>query len=95
VRGEFAPFPGKVAAKLSRAEGYLALVFVVALFLSGLYPPLPEPIGMAVGISIWACGWLFAISGVRRGRGGARVAANVSLIVLVLHAMLIIVVALH
>jgi hypothetical protein len=86
---------GKAAAKLARVEGYLALLFVVALFLSPLLPRWPEPFGMAVGISVWACGWLFAISGARRGRGGARVAAVVSLVILVLHAMLVLVIAWH
>jgi hypothetical protein len=95
VRGEFAPSSGKAVPKLARAEGYLALVFVVVLFLSPLFPPLPEPLGLAVGICIWASGWLFAISGVRRGRGGARVAAIISLIVLVLHAVLVLVIAWH
>jgi hypothetical protein len=65
------------------------------LFLSPQFPPLPEPIGLAVGILIWACSWLFAISGVRRGRGGARVCAIISLVVLVLHAVLALVIAWH
>jgi hypothetical protein len=82
-------------SKISRIEGYLALFFVVALFLGSVLPPHPEALGLAVGVSIWACGWVFAISGVRHGRGGARAAAVISLAILVLHAALILVIALH
>jgi len=82
-------------SKTARVEGYFALFFVLALFLDPLFPPLPGTLGLAVGVSIWACGWLFAISGVRRGRGGARVAAGISLAALILHAALITVIALH
>jgi hypothetical protein len=90
-------------SKIARIEGYLALVFVVALFLEPLLEPvfsrLPEALARAVGIStwvsIWAGGWLFAISGVRHGRGGARATAVISLVILVLHSSLILIIALH
>jgi hypothetical protein len=85
----------KRGSRTARIEGYLALIFVVALFLGPAYPPLPEALGVAVGVSIWACGWLFAISGVRHGVGGARVAAVIGLTILVLHAALILIIALH
>jgi hypothetical protein len=83
--------------KIARVEGYLALFCVLALLLDPFFPrlPLPEPLGLAVGVSIWACGWLFAISGVRHGRGGARVAARISLGELILHAALSLVIAWH
>jgi hypothetical protein len=87
--------PRKRASRTARLEGYLALLFVVALFLPSGFPPLPEALGVAVGVSIWACGWLFAISGMRHGVGGARVAAIIGLTILVLHAALIVIIALH
>jgi hypothetical protein len=86
---------GLGGSRLARAEGYPALSFVFVSFLGPLLPPLPGPVGLAVGVSIWACGWLFAISGVRRGRGGARVAALVSLVILVLHAAVLLLIAWH
>ncbi len=95
MQEELGPSPATAIEKLTKAEGYLALAFVIALFLGPLFPPLPEPLGLAVGASIWACGWLFAISGVRHGRGGAQVAAIISLVILVLHAVSSLLIAYH
>jgi hypothetical protein len=95
VESETTQGRGPGGSRLARAEGYLALFFVVVLLLSPLLPSLPGPVGLAFGVSIWACGWLFAISGVRRGRGGARVAAHISLVILVLHAALLLLIAWH
>jgi hypothetical protein len=83
------------ASRIARIEGYLALLCVVALFLGPAFPALPQPVGLALGVSIWACGWLFAISGVRHGAGGARVAAGICLAILVLHAASMLVIVLH
>src|SRR4051812_6267646 len=88
----------KGAAKLAHAEGYVALFCVVVSFLVPLFPPLPEPLGFAVGILFWACwpcGWLFAISGVRRGQGGARDAAVLSLGLLVFQVAVVLLIAWH
>jgi hypothetical protein len=80
-------------SKIARIEGYLALFFIFALFLGPLFPSLPPALAQAVEVTLWACGWLFAISGVCHGRGGARVAAVISLVILVLHASLILIIA--
>jgi hypothetical protein len=57
-----------------------------------LSPALPEPFGGALAITLWACCWLFAISGVRHGAGAAAVAAGLSLCWLMQHALLVLVV---
>jgi hypothetical protein len=77
-------------------EGYLALALVGLMF-AGLVlrVRLPEPAGIVVGVTIWGLAWLFALSGVRRGRGGARAAAWVSLGVLVWHAGMSLLLAYH
>jgi len=46
-----------------------------------------RPIRLPLWITVYACGWLFAISGVRRGIGSSRFAAGVALLLLILGAM--------
>jgi hypothetical protein len=77
---------------LASREGYVALGLVALMLLA---PDLPGNIGFLVGISIWGCSWLFAIGGVRRGRGGARVAATIALSLLILHAASALLLAFH
>jgi hypothetical protein len=71
----------------------VALVLVVAMFLP--FPRLTNPYGLMLGVTLWGLAWLFAISAMRRGRGGARVAGRVSFVVLVCHAVALVVIALR
>jgi hypothetical protein len=83
-------------SRFAGVEGYLALVimldFVFEMFFGPLLPQFGSPYDPAIVTTLWACGWLFAISGVRHGRGGARVAARLSLAFFVLQAGLIVIV---
>ncbi len=85
--------PRSLGWKLARTEGYLSLVLVVSMFLVPSSPPLTEEFGLMLLVSLWALAWLFAIGGARRGRGGARLAAVLSLEILVLEALFIVVVS--
>src|SRR5688500_18818726 len=83
-------------SRMATIEGYLSLALVGLMFSAGaLQVWFPAPYGFAVGVSAWGIAWLLAISGVRRGRGGARVAASISLGILVVHAGLSLVIAYH
>jgi len=73
----------RLSAGLASVEGYTALALLPFLLLG---PRLPGYYGLVVGIPIWGCSWLFAISGIRRGRRGARIAAGIALALLVLQA---------
>ncbi len=71
---------GEVAGDEGRAdwEGYLAPVFVLLMFITSALR-LPDALNVMLGVLCWACALLFAISGVRRGRLGARVASGLVL----------------
>ncbi len=64
-------------------ESYVALLLVGV----GVLPPLIHGSLMEQMSPVWLFAWLFAISGVRRAEGAARLAAIASLTVLVFHAV--------
>lgn len=71
-------------------ESYVALVLVCV----GVLPPLVrgsvDVHSLMTQISpLWPFAWLFAISGARRAKGAARLAAIASLTVLIFHAILL------
>ena len=75
-------------------ESYVALFLVCV----GVLPPLVLwPLGLHSLITqinpLWLFAWLFAISGARRAKGTARLAAIASLTVLTFHAILLVLVA--
>ncbi len=83
-------------SRVNDVSGYIALAILGIMFTGmAMLVRLPDPIGLVVGATIWGLAWLFAIGGVRRGRGGARVAAWVSLAVLAMHAGLSLLIAYH
>jgi hypothetical protein len=91
-----APVPIRAARWVSAVvEGYLAPVLLVLLFIGVGSVRLPQPYGLMTGVLMWACCWLFAISGVRRGHGIAKRAAGLTLALLILHAILLALIALH
>jgi len=70
-------------------EGYIAIVFVILTFVNPVLAAFPRryaTYALAIGIALWGLGWLFSISGVRRNKGGALIAAWLSLAILILHA---------
>jgi hypothetical protein len=75
--------------RLASIEGYLSLVCIVTMFFLGglLTSRLPEVFAVSINITVWAFAWLFAISGIRRGEGGARVVAHLMLTILFLTSM--------
>ena len=88
--------PADSHSRLTAIEGYLALA-CVGLMLVGTASrvELPAPLGLVFGSLVWGLAWLFAISGVRRGRGWAKAAAWVSLAFLVWHAGMLLLLAFH
>ena len=82
------------STKMSTLEGYLAPLFLALMFV-GASIRLPSPYDLIIGITLWACCWLFAISGVRRGGAGARVAAGLTLTLLILDAVFRLVITFH
>ena len=84
--------PSRAAA----IEGYLSLALVGVMGIwAVLRVQIPGAYGLIVGVVVWGLAWLFAISGMRRGQGGARAAAAISLAILVLHAGISLVIAYH
>jgi hypothetical protein len=82
-----APVPNRATRWTSaEVEGCLAPVFLVLVVIGSAFVSLREPYGLATGVLMWGCGWLFAISGVRHGHGIARITAGLTLALLVLHA---------
>jgi hypothetical protein len=84
--------------RLSRAaqiEGYLSLPIVVLGFLNPIFAAIPETFRMPIGITMWACAWLFAISGIRHGKDGARVVAGFALVILVVELLWLLTPRLH
>jgi hypothetical protein len=65
--------------------------FVLDVFFGRARPRFGSPYDEVIGITLWGCSWLCAISGVRHATGRARVAAWVGLAVLLLHSGLILV----
>jgi hypothetical protein len=72
--------PLRVSTRAGNMEGYLALaLMVVGYAWPYLRPTVPGRVELAIWISLWAFSLLFAVSGVRHGRGGGRAAAGVAL----------------
>ncbi len=69
----------------SAIEGYIALALVAALLafiFFGSAVELQRHYKVGVTLCLWGFAWLFAYSGVKRGKGGARTAAKISVVVL-------------
>lgn len=86
------------ATRWSRVEGHLALLLTLAFFASPfaqewLFLESYWPVG--VNLSHLALATVMSVSGVRSGRGGARVSAGLALSVLVLWALSCLVFAFH
>jgi hypothetical protein len=77
--------PGRALSRAACAESYIAvaiaLLFVSEKFVAPfpLIPRFGEPVDLVIGLTLFACGWLFSLSGVRHANGKARIAARVSL----------------
>lgn len=91
---ESTKFEHRPADRIPTIEGYLALVFVGLTFV-GSAIRIPAPYGAIFGFAVWGLAWLFAISGARRGRAGARIAGWISLGILLCHAALLLIFAVH
>ncbi len=83
---ESLPTPrGRRIVRIAGAESYVALAIMLLFATEMLVAPFPliprfgEPVDRAIGVTLWACGWLFSISGARHAEGEARGAALVSL----------------
>jgi len=86
-----------VSTRAGSIEGYLALTLMAFGYVwAGKYgPSFPEPYEPVIGISLWTFWLLFAVSGVRHGRGWGRVAAGVALAVFSLNAIANVVILVH
>ena len=85
---------GREVAGLATREGYLAPVFLVMTFFASALRR-SEMLGLMFFFSCWAGILLFAISGLRRGRRGARIAAGLVWMFLFGHTALGVVLLYH
>src|SRR5262245_9927247 len=71
-------------SRRAETEGYLSLPFAILTLAIPLFVfgSAPDIYVMSIWITILACGWLFAISGVRHAKGRARGVARLSLAIL-------------
>jgi hypothetical protein len=79
------PDPSKpFRASLARgAEGYLSLVFTAVLLVIPFLPRLIEPFETVIGLAVLFLVLVLGLRGSRTGHGGGRIAAWLSLAVLV------------
>jgi hypothetical protein len=83
-------------ARVGTIEGYAAFVILLICIVPPSFTPrIPEPYGLAIGITLWALAWIFSLSGTRFGKGGGRIAGGFTLTLLILHAVAILVIGLH
>jgi hypothetical protein len=83
-------------ARRGTIEGYLGLlVVVVYLVFPMLFPHRPLLVTLFVGLGLSGLGLLFSLWGIRFGRGGGRVAAWISLVVLLYLTLTFILISLN
>lgn len=73
----------KKQVRRGTVEGYLGLLVVVVYFVFPvLFPHRPVLVTLIVGLGLSGLGLLFSFWGIRFGRGGGRIAAWISFVVL-------------
>lgn len=91
------PEPETKVSQSAALDGYIALLFSVLTFagpLASHLARLPDAFGI-IWLLTWPLALLFAISGIRRGRGGAQVAAWLAMIIFVWYTATTLLIAYH